>query len=124
MLEHIYFFNKSFPENANVQRSLQTIQGIGGFYAAQVCDLLGIGPRTVFGECSRGTLRQLQRLLQTKYFVNTELQRLVQKDVQSFVTIGSVRGIRHTLGLPVRGQRTRTNARTSKRRMILRKGNM
>lgn len=124
MLKHVYFFNKSFPESVNVQRSLQSIHGIGRFYAAQVCEVLGIGPRTVFGDCSRTTLRQLQRLLQTKYFVNTDLQILVQKDVQSCVNIGSVRGIRHTLGLPVRGQRTRTNARTSKRRMILRKGNL
>ena len=38
MLKHVYFFNKSFPESANVQRSLQSIYGIGRFYAAQVCE--------------------------------------------------------------------------------------
>ena len=76
MSKHVYFFNKSFPESANVQRLLKSIHGIGRFYAAQVCEVLGIGPRAAFGDCSRTTLRQLQRLLQTKYFVNTDLQIL------------------------------------------------
>ena len=122
MLRQVYFLNKSFPGNTNIRQGLRSFPGIGPFYANQVCDLLGLGPGLRFADLSPGILKHLQRFLQTKYYIQNELHTLVRQDIQSFVAIGSVRGIRHNLGLPVRGQRTRTNARTARKRIPLRKG--
>lgn len=122
MVRQVYFLNKSFPGNMNVRHGLRSFPGIGSFYASQLCDLLGLGPKTTFSDLSPGLLKHLQRFLQTKYYIQNELRTLVRQDIQSFVSIGSVRGIRHSLGLPVRGQRTRTNARTARKRISLRKG--
>ena len=116
----VYFLNQSFPLKKNVRQALSRIRGLGSFYSDQICDLLGIGPNMIFANVSSKNLRRLQRLVQSKYFTGQDLDNLLQQDVQKYVKIGSVRGIRHTLGLPVRGQRTRTNARTCRKRRILR----
>lgn len=122
MVRQVYFLNRSFPGNMNIRRALRSFPGIGPFYAGQVSDLLGVGPKTTFSDVPPGFLRHIQKFLQTKYYIQNELNTLVRQDIQSFMNIGSVRGIRHSLGLPVRGQRTRTNARTARKRMSLRKG--
>ena len=122
MARQVYFLNKSFPGDMNIRHALRSFPGIGHFYAGQVCDLLGLGPNLTFDDLSPGLLKHLQKFLQTKYYIQGELDALVRQDIQSFVAIGSVRGIRHNLGLPVRGQRTRTNAQTARKRISLRKG--
>lgn len=121
MAKQIYFLNKGFSEGKKVRQALQSIFGIGNFYASQICDIIGIGPESTFGDLSPNMQNQLQKLLQTRYYTGSDLALLIQQDVQHFVSIGTTRGIRHTLGLPVRGQRTRTNAKTSRKRQILKK---
>lgn len=120
MSEQVYLLNRSFSSKKNIRQALQNIRGLGTFYSGQICDLLGIGPNMAFADISNKHFKRLQRLVQAKYFTGQDLENLIRQDVQRYVTIGSVRGIRHTLGLPVRGQRTRTNAQTCRKRRILR----
>ena len=123
MVRQVYFLNKGFSGDIRVRQALRAFPGIGSFYSHQICDLLGVGPHVRFGDLSPDMLKDLQRFLQTKYYIQNDLNTLVRQDIQSFVTTGSVRGIRHTLGLPVRGQRTRTNARTARKQGFRRKPN-
>ena len=121
MARQVYFLNTSFSGRDNVRHALRSFPGIGPFYAGQICDLLGLGPRVCFSDLSPAVITHLQNLLQQKYYIQNELQTLIRQDIQTCMDIGSVRGIRHSLGLPVRGQRTRTNARTARKRLSLRK---
>ena len=84
--------------------------------AKDICSQAGIDPDQVASELSDSELSAINALLDTSYVVEGALRRQVQQDIQRLKDIRSYRGDRHRRGLPVRGQRTRCNARTRKGR--------
>jgi len=102
------------PNDKRTVISLRYIYGIGPFLAEQLCERTGISPDKRARDLSEDELAKLAVLLDNEYVVEGQLRRQVQQNIGRLREIGSYRGLRHRKGLPVHGQRTRTNARTRK----------
>ena len=102
------------PNDKRTVISLRYIYGIGPFLAEQLCERARGRPRQAGPRPDRGRAGQLAELLDNEYAVEGQLRRQVQQNIARLRDIGCYRGLRHRKGLPVRGQRTRTNARTRK----------
>ncbi|WP_018963271.1 30S ribosomal protein S13 [Coprothermobacter platensis] len=102
------------PDNKRILFALPRIYGIGRTTAEQICDALGIDPMQKLGELSSDQLNTLQDYITEHYKVEGDLRREVAMNIKRLMDIKCYRGIRHQRGLPVRGQRTRHNARTRK----------
>ena len=102
------------PNDKRTVISLRYIYGIGPFLAEQLCQRTGISPDKRARDLTEDELAKLAALLDNEYVVEGQLRRQVQQNIARLREIGCYRGLRHRKGLPVRGQRTRTNARTRK----------
>src|SRR4051812_41982158 len=94
--------------------ALQYLYGVGPHVAFEICHSVGIDPQRKSREMSEDVLARISALLDKDYTVEGQLRRQVQQNVMRLKDIQSYSGLRHRRGLPVRGQRTRTNARTRK----------
>ena len=103
----------NIPDHKHTVIALQAIFGIGATRSAQICDATGINPATKVRELSEEQLEQIRARVDG---ITTEgdLRREVSMNIKRLMDLGTNRGIRHRRGLPVRGQRTKTNARTRK----------
>jgi len=102
------------PREKRVEVGLTYIFGIGLSTARKVCDVTGVNPDTRVKDLTEQEVSALTSAIQQNYKVEGELRREISAHVKRLVDIGTYRGLRHRRGLPVRGQRTRTNARTRK----------
>ena len=102
------------PNDKRTVISLRYIYGIGPFLSEQLCVRTGIDPDKRARDLTEDDLAKLASLLDNEYVVEGQLRRQVQQNIARLRDIGCYRGLRHRKGLPVRGQRTRTNARTRK----------
>ena len=102
------------PSDKKIRISLRYLYGIGPFLADQLCERTGIDPEKRARELTDDELTKLIALLDNEYTVEGQLQRAVQQNIGRLRDINCYRGLRHRRGLPVRGQRTSTNARTRK----------
>lgn len=102
------------PDNKRLEISLTYIYGIGRHLSNEIIQKLHLNRDMRAAKLTPDDLARLNALLQSEYLVEGDLRRKVQNDIKRLVNIHSYRGLRHRLGLPVRGQRTRTNARTRK----------
>jgi small subunit ribosomal protein S13 len=102
------------PREKRLEISLTYIFGIGRTTARQVCEACGISPDTRVRDLTEEEVSQLRSWIDQGLKVEGDLRREVQGHIKRKMEIGSYQGIRHRRGLPVRGQRTRTNARTRK----------
>ncbi len=102
------------PNDKPTVVSLTYLYGVGPKVARELCHKGGIDPRRHARELADDELSRLAALLERDYVVEGPLRRQVQQNVHRLRDIKCYRGVRHRLGLPVRGQRTRTNARTRK----------
>jgi small subunit ribosomal protein S13 len=102
------------PNDKQIVFSLQYIYGVGKHVSREVCHKAGIELTRSARDLSEEELSRLAVLLERDYTVEGPLRRLVAQNVTRLKDIKCFRGLRHRLGLPVRGQRTRTNARTRK----------
>ena len=104
----------NIPTNKRVVIALQYIHGIGSAKAQEICEKVSIdAPRRV-NELSDAEVIQIREVIDRDYLVEGDLRREVQLNVKRLMDLGCYRGLRHRRGLPVRGQRTHTNARTRK----------
>jgi small subunit ribosomal protein S13 len=94
--------------------SLTYLYGVGPFISRELCRKAGVNPQTKARDLHEDELARLAALLDKDYTVEGQLRRQVAQNIARLKDIGCYRGIRHRRGLPVRGQRTRTNARTRK----------
>ena len=94
--------------------ALQYIHGIGKHSALRICDELGLDPRRRAKELTDEELARIANQIEQTSVVEGNLRRQVQQNVARLKEVGCYRGLRHRRGLPVRGQRTQTNARTRK----------
>lgn len=102
------------PNDKPVYISLTYLYGIGNAKAIEVCAKLSIDPRKRAYALTDDEVSQLNNTLDKEYTVEGQLRRTVQQDIARLRDIQSYRGLRHRRSLPVRGQRTKTNARTRK----------
>jgi small subunit ribosomal protein S13 len=102
------------PREKRLEISLTYIFGIGRTTAAQICEGTGIDPNTRVRDLTEIEVSQLRTWIDANVRVEGDLRREVSQDIKRKMEIGSYQGIRHRRGLPVRGQRTHTNARTRK----------
>lgn len=102
------------PTDKPTRISLRYIFGVGPFVAQQVCERLGINGQKRAKELTEEELAKIAALLDNEFTVEGQLRRQLQQHIGRLREIGCYRGIRHRKSLPVRGQRTRTNARTRK----------
>jgi small subunit ribosomal protein S13 len=102
------------PNDKPTHISLRYIYGIGPTTALRLCRQTNIDPQRRAKDLSDDDISRLASLLDDEFVVEGQLRRQVQQNIARLKDIGSYRGLRHRRGLPVRGQRTRTNARTRK----------
>lgn len=102
------------PNDKATKISLGYLYGVGPKIALEVCLKAGVDPDSKARDLAEDELARLAALLDKDYTVEGPLRRLVNQNIARLKDIGSYRGLRHRRNLPVRGQRTRTNARTRK----------
>ena len=102
------------PRDKRVEIGLRYIYGIGPTRAKEIIDATGVDPDVRVKDLTDGDVSKMREHISGNYTVEGDLRRQVQMNVKRLVEIGSYRGLRHRRGLPVRGQRTKTNARTRK----------
>ena len=102
------------PNDKWILISLCYVRGIGRWQAARLCAEAGIEPTTKAKDLTEDQLSHLANLIEKSCVIEGQLQRQVAQNIMRLRDIGCYRGLRHRRGLPVRGQRTRTNARTRK----------
>jgi small subunit ribosomal protein S13 len=103
----------NIPNHQHAEVALTAIYGIGRSRAQKICDAAGIGRSTKMKELSEADLDRLRENV-ARFTVEGDLRREVTMSIKRLMDLGCYRGVRHRKGLPVRGQRTRTNARTRK----------
>ena len=103
----------NIPLNKHTWIALTSIYGIGRTRAYKICEVASVTPETKVRDLSEGEVENLRTAV-AAYTVEGDLRRDVAMNVKRLMDLGSFRGIRHRRGLPLRGQRTRTNARTRK----------
>jgi small subunit ribosomal protein S13 len=102
------------PREKAVRIALTYIYGIGNTSAERICDEAGVAPNTKTFDLDESEIVRIRDVIQGQYKVEGDLRREVQQNIKMLMDIGCYRGFRHRKGLPVRGQRTHTNARTRK----------
>jgi small subunit ribosomal protein S13 len=104
----------NIPTQKRVVVALQYIHGIGEHYAKEICEKVGITANRRVGELTDTEVLQIREAIDRDYTVEGDLRRENSTNVKRLMDLGCYRGLRHRRGLPVRGQRTHTNARTRK----------
>jgi small subunit ribosomal protein S13 len=104
----------NIPTNKRVEIALTYIHGIGHKKASEICEKVNIPREKRVMELSDSDVIQIREVIDRDYMVEGDLRREVSMNIKRLMDLGCYRGIRHRRGLPVRGQRTHTNARTRK----------
>jgi small subunit ribosomal protein S13 len=107
-----YILGANLSTNSKVRIALTLIYGIGSSKALQICDQLGLSDNVRVHQLTRIQIDQMTKLITQNHLIDPELKRLIYNDIKRLRQIGSYRGLRHSAGLPLRGQRTHTNAKT------------
>lgn len=111
------------PRNKRIEIALTYIYGIGHTLAGKILDEAGVDKGIRSDDLTESQVANIRRIIDTKYKVEGDLRKEISMNIKRYMDLGSYRGLRHRKGLPVKGQRTHTNARTRKgpRRSIGRK---
>lgn len=113
----IYLFDSELPENKSVLFSLQHIYGLGFFYSILICRQLGFSKNIKIQDLSKTQINELIKCINfLKIKLTGDLKKLRILGFENLIAIRSYKGLRKIKGFPVRGQRTRTNAKTSRKR--------
>jgi small subunit ribosomal protein S13 len=102
------------PREKRLEISLTYIFGIGKTTAQKLCDDLGLDRNTKVNDLTEDEVNKIRQYVDQNLTIEGDLRRDVQNDIKRKIEIGCLQGVRHRKGLPVRGQRTHTNARTRK----------
>ena len=103
----------NIPVNKHVVIALTSIYGIGKTRAQQICAVAGVAPETLVKDLAEPEVADIRNAV-AKFVVEGDVRRETSMNIKRLMDLGCYRGIRHRRGLPLRGQRTRTNARTRK----------
>ena len=108
----------NIPTNKRVQISLRYIYGIGPKNAVEICEKLGLPSELRVNQMTDDQILRVRELIDRDYRVEGDLRREVAINIKRLMDLACYRGLRHRRGLPVRGQRTHTNARTRKGKAV------
>ena len=103
----------NIPDNKHTVIALTSIYGVGPSRAREICELAGVKPDAKVRDLDEPEVEKLRQAI-TRYTLEGDLRRERSMNIKRLMDLGTYRGIRHRRGLPLRGQRTRTNARTRK----------
>ena len=106
------------PGNKRLEVALTYLFGIGRTLSNQIIEKLGLDKNMRAQNLSEDDVARINAILQTSYIVEGDLRRQIQNNIKRLIGINCYRGTRHRLGLPCRGQRTRTNARTRRGKRV------
>ena len=104
----------NIPTNKRVEIALRYIHGIGPSFAKEICGKVGVEPSRRVNELTDAEVIKIRETIDAEYLVEGDLRRETSMNIKRLMDLGSYRGLRHRRKLPVRGQRTHTNARTRK----------
>ncbi len=104
----------NIPTNKRVEIALTYIHGIGLNTSKKICELANITVQTRVNNLTESELTKIRDIIDKDYMVEGDLRRKKSLDIKRYLDLGCLRGLRHRKNLPVRGQRTHTNARTRK----------
>jgi small subunit ribosomal protein S13 len=102
------------PRNKRIEIGLTYVFGIGNTSANQIIKAANVSPSTKCNDLTDEEITRIRAIIDEEYQTEGDLRRLCSQNIKMLTEIGSAKGRRHRVGLPVRGQRTRTNARTRK----------
>ena len=108
----------NIPDNKRVEISLQTVYGIGLYQAKDVVSKAGVDGNPLVKDLTESDLTRIREIVDREKRVEGDLRREINGNIRRLIDIGSYRGTRHRKGLPVRGQRSRTNARAKRGRRV------
>ncbi len=108
----------NIPDNKRVEIALRSIFGIGPTQAKDVVETAGIIDNPRVRDLSESDLSRIREIIDRQKVVEGDLRREVNGNIRRLIDIGAYRGLRHRRGLPVRGQRTKTNSRTKRGRRV------
>ena len=104
----------NIPTNKRVEIALTYIHGIGLSASKKICEIANIKDQTRVNNLTESELSKIRDIIDKDFLVEGDLRRKISLDVKRYLDLGCLRGLRHRKNLPVRGQRTHTNARTRK----------
>jgi small subunit ribosomal protein S13 len=102
------------PADKRVDIALTYVYGVGRTLALEICQKLQIDPSMKARDLTENHVATIVKMFQDEYMVEGDLRRQVAQNIRRLISVGAYRGLRHRRSLPVRGQRTKTNARTRK----------
>lgn len=108
----------NIPDNKRVETSLTRIYGVGQWQAKDIVTKAGVDGNPRVGELTESELSRIREIVDREKLVEGDLRREVTSNIRRLIDIGTYRGGRHRRGLPVRGQRTHTNARSKRGRRV------
>jgi small subunit ribosomal protein S13 len=108
----------NIPDNKHVEYSLAYINGIGVALGRKICELANVKVGTKISDLSDQELERIREVIDKNYKVEGDLRMEISQNIKRLKEIGAFRGIRHARNLPVRGQRTKTNARTKRGKKV------
>ena len=108
----------NIPDNKRVETALTSVYGIGSFQAKSILEKAGIFDNPRVRDMEDSDLNRVREIIDRENVVEGDLRREVNQNIRRLIDIGSYRGTRHRRALPVRGQRTKTNARSKRGRRI------
>jgi small subunit ribosomal protein S13 len=111
----LYIFDKAISNSNSILYSLTVLYGINIFQSKRICKNIGINPQTTINQLKKNQLNRLINYINKNIKIEQLLKKIKKDQLDSLLNIKTNRGIRRTFGLPVRGQRTHTNAKTSKK---------
>lgn len=111
----LYIFNKTISNSKSIVYSLRILYGINEYQSKKICQNIGINPKITVNKLKNHQVNRLTNYINKNLKIEQILKESKQKNLNKLLEIKSIRGIRRNLGLPVRGQRTHTNAKTAQR---------
>jgi len=107
-------FGTVLPDNKSIEYALTLLYGIGFPSSRKILEMSGVNPNKKTGQLTEAELKKIISVIEKNYRIEGDLREEIAANIQRLKEIASYRGIRHMKGLPVRGQRTRSNARTKR----------
>jgi small subunit ribosomal protein S13 len=115
----VYLFETKIDENLPAVKGLSKVYGLGRNQSESILSSLGLQNNIPFGSITKAEIARIKKLVEKDFFVATRLRQEKNASIQSLIKVRSYRGSRHKNRLPVRGQRTSTNARTQKKKEVV-----
>ena len=112
----LILFGKKLQDSKKVRYALTTLYGIGYANANKICNVLNIPLTITISELTEFQKQNLSNYIKQNFLVETKLKQKISENIETFITINCVKGFRHRCKLPVRGQRTHSNAKTCKKK--------